>query len=219
MCGFDLEQARRYESWFETPFGRRADRVEKGILRGILGEFGHVDSLLEVGCGTGHFTRWFAELGVVTAGVDVSALMLQVARRLRPGLDLAVGDARQLPFADDSFDVVALITVLEFLDAPQRALVEALRVARYGLLLGTLNPLSPVALWRMLRGVGGTSTYRWARFFSPFGLGRLVRHSLERRKATIRWRTGLYPVPWLDGCTALPFGAFLGMSVRVEKGG
>ena len=125
-----------------------------------------------------------------------------------------------LPYKDNSFDVVALINVLEFLEAPQEvAVAEALRVARRGLLVCALNPLSPIALWRMLRGVGGSSTYRWARFFSPFGLAALVRRCLGGRRAVIRWRTGLYPLPWLDGCTVLPFGAFVGMSVRLEKGG
>lgn len=218
MCCFDRERANRYEDWFDSPFGRRADRVEKGILQEFLSDFGDVGSLLEVGCGTGHFTRWFRQRGLATAGIDVSPHMLQVAKRSSPGIDLALGDARWLPCRDASFDVVALITVLEFVEAPQRAVAEALRVARRGLLLGALNSLSPIALWRMLRGTGEPGTYRWARFFSPFGLTRLVRGVLGGKGATIRWKTGLYPVSWLDGCTALPFGAFVGMSVRLGKG-
>jgi len=217
--GFSQEQARRYEDWFETPFGQRADRVEKRILACLLSAFPDTRSLLDVGCGTGHFARWFAERGMVTIGLDTSAPMLGLSRALGPEIDVVVGDALKLPFEDSAFDMVALVTVLEFLEDPEGALVEALRVARMGLLLGVLNSLSPVALWRRARGLARRATYGGARFFSPWGLERLVRRSLGAQAASVRWMTGLYPLSCLDGLTRLPFGAFVGMSVRLEKGG
>lgn len=216
MQALDLEQAKRYEAWFSTPFGRRADRVEKEILQGLLADFGKSRSLLEVGCGTGYFTDWFASLGLSVVGLDRLPSMLTVARSQRPALHFALADAAYLPFGDGTFDVVALVTLLEFLDTPEAVLREAERVARYGLILGVLNRLSPVALWRRLRRA---AAYRRARFFSPVQLERLLRNSLASRPMTIRWRTGLYPTHWLDRCTTLPFGAFVGLSVRFEEGG
>jgi len=216
MQALDLERAKRYEAWFSTPFGGRADRVEKLILRGLLEDFTESHSLLDVGCGTGHFTDWFASLGLSVVGLDRVPSMLAFARGRRPDLPLVLADATHLPFGEATFDVVALVTVLEFLDTPEAALQEAGRVARHGLLLGVLNSLSPVALWRRLRRA---APYRRARFFSPGQLECLLRNSLGSRPITIRWRTGLYPVPWLDQCTALPFGAFVGLSVRFEEGG
>jgi len=212
----DLQQAKRYEAWFSTPFGGRADRVEKLILRGLLEDFAESHSLLDVGCGTGHFTDWFADPGLSTVGLDRSLSMLTFARDRRADIPFLLGDATSLPFGEAAFDVVALITVLEFLDSPEAALREAGRVARNGLLLGVLNSLSPVALWRRARRA---EAYRRARFFSPGQLERLIHDSLASRPVKIRRRTGLCPIHWLDQCTALPFGAFMGLSVRFEEGG
>jgi ubiquinone/menaquinone biosynthesis C-methylase UbiE len=184
-------------------------------MRGLLADFGECRSLLEVGCGTGHFTEWFASLGPWPVGLDRLPSMLAFAQGRRPDLPFVLADASRLPFGDATFDVVALVTVLEFLDAPEAALREAGRVARSGLILGVLNRLSPVALWRKLRKA---AAYRSARFFSPGQLERLLRFSLGYRPIAIRWRTGLYPTQWLDHCTALPFGAFIGLSVRFEEG-
>jgi ubiquinone/menaquinone biosynthesis C-methylase UbiE len=211
----ELQQAKRYEAWFTSAFGQRADRVEKRMIHGLLADFGEFRSLLEVGCGTGRFAEWFASLGLSVVGVDRLPSMLTFARGRRPDLPFMLADATHLPFGDATFDIVALVTVLEFLDDPEAALREAGRVARHGLLLGVLNRLSPVALWRRVRRA---DSYRRARFFSPGQLERLLRTSLRGRAMNIRWRTGLYPVPWLDRCTALPFGAFVGLSVQFEEG-
>jgi ubiquinone/menaquinone biosynthesis C-methylase UbiE len=212
----NLQQGRRYEAWFSTPFGERADRVEKLILRGLLEDFPESHSLLDVGCGSGHFTGWFASLGPSVLGLDRSSSMLTFARGQRPDLPFVLADASRLPFGDETFDVVALVTVLEFLDTPEAALREAGRVARHGLILGVLNRVSPIALWRRLRRA---AEYGRARFFSPAQLERALRISLAHRPVAIRWRTGLYPTQWFDHCTALPFGAFIGLSVRFEEGG
>jgi ubiquinone/menaquinone biosynthesis C-methylase UbiE len=212
----DLQQAKRYEAWFSTPFGGRADRVEKLILRGLLADFTESHSLLDVGCGTGHFTGWFADPGLSAVGLDRSPSMLTFARDRRPDTPFVLGDATSLPFSEDAFDIVALVNVIEFLSSPEIALREAGRVARHGLLLGVLNSLSPVALWRRARRA---TAYRGTRFFSPVQLDLLLRTSLGRRVTEIHRRTGLYPVPWLDGFTDLPLGAFIGLSARFEEGG
>ena len=216
MWGSDRGQAKKYESWYNTPFGRRTDRVEKEMLGYFLSDVFDVRSLLEVGCGTGHFARWFAGKGITTVGLDASFPMLGMSKELCAEVGVVQGDATRLPFEDDSFDVVAMITVLEFLDEPEKALAEALRVARRGLLLGVLNSISPIMLWRRLRQSG---TYGKVHFYSPRVLERLVKRTLGDRAGVVRWRTGLYPLSCLDGLTWLPFGAFIGMSVRLEKRG
>lgn len=47
----------RYEDWYTGP-GRRADRLEKRLLATLLEQFPDAETVLEIGCGTGHFTRW-----------------------------------------------------------------------------------------------------------------------------------------------------------------
>ena len=136
--------ARRYEQWYSEE-GRRADALEKALLWKLLKAFPDARTALEVGCGTGHFTRWMAEKGLDTVGLDASQPMLMEARRY-DGSQYLLGDALHLPVADRSFDLVALITTLEFVPDPARALAEAARVARQGILLGVLNRYSLLTL-------------------------------------------------------------------------
>jgi SAM-dependent methyltransferase len=67
-----------YEAWYETT-GRRADRLEKALLKQLLVRFPRVSTILEVGCRTGHFTCWFGEQGVRVVGLDLSRPMLAEA--------------------------------------------------------------------------------------------------------------------------------------------
>jgi SAM-dependent methyltransferase len=95
--------------------------------------------VLDVGCGFGLETLRLAELvapdGKVT-GVDLSVDFIAEARRraAAAGLDveLAPGDAQQLPFPDAAFDVTRTERVLIYLDDPLRALAEMVRVTRPG---------------------------------------------------------------------------------------
>jgi ubiquinone/menaquinone biosynthesis C-methylase UbiE len=200
----------RYEQWFTSRFGKRADRIEHRILEQLLSGLGEVRSLLDVGCGSGHFAALWAAGGLTAVGLDRDAAMLAFARRHRPGLPVMRGDALALPVPDRCVDVVAMITVLEFLDDPEQGLREAARVARRALLLGVLNSASPIAWARRLRRA---RAYRQARFYSPWSLRHLVRSAIGDRKMAVHSATGLYPLPWLDGLRALPCGAFIGMRV------
>lgn len=174
-------EARAYEAWFETVEGRRADAQEKALLGRLLAGFGPPGTLLEVGCGTGHFLRWFEELGWRTGGVDISLPMLDEARRRAecPAAGLLLSDGGVLPFAADSWDVVAVITMLEFVPDPRQVLGEALRTARRGVLLGVLNRWSWLALQRRIQSWFGPTTYDAARFFSAAEIRRLLAGTAE----------------------------------------
>lgn len=107
-----------YETWYET-IGQRADRLEKALLNKFVIGFLHAHTLLEVGGGSGHFTRWFSKLGLQAVGLDLSPAMLAEARRL--GSPPCVqGEALALPFPDGAFDLAALITTLEFVAVRSR---------------------------------------------------------------------------------------------------
>lgn len=140
-----------YEAWYQTT-GRRADRLERALLGRLLTDFPGASTVLEVGCGTGRFTRWFKEGSLQAVGLDLSRPMLVEASRLgsRP---CVCGDGMVLPFSGGAFDLVALVTTLEFMPDPVQALTEALRVARCGLILGVLNRQS--VLGRQLKREGG----------------------------------------------------------------
>ena len=208
---FDNEVvASGYEAWYASR-GRRADRLEKRLLSGLLTAFPCGATVLEVGCGTGHFTRWLAERGFRVVGLDLSRVMLREAVRC-DGQRYVVGDALALPFDRGSFDIVALITTLEFLVDQRQALSEAVRVARAGLLLGVLSRCSLMALKRK---AFARAPWDAARFVSPSELARLVGDSVGERLSRLRWRTTLWPVPGF-GSLRLPWGGFIGMLAQLR---
>lgn len=197
-----------YGAWYET-VGRRADHLEKALLKELVVGFPHAHVLLEVGCGTGHFTRWFSKLGLQVVGLDLSPAMLAEAVRL--GSPPCVqGNALALPFPDGAFDLAALITILEFVADPVQALREATRVARDGLILGVLNRHSLLA-WRLRRSED--PLWQVARFFTPAELVHLVQDTAGE-EVDIVWRTTLWPL-W-PRHLPLPWGGFIGMAVKLS---
>ncbi|RLC63914.1 MAG: class I SAM-dependent methyltransferase [Chloroflexi bacterium] len=208
---FDERIASHYEAWYETAEGRRADALEKASLRRLLEHFPGAQSVLEVGSGTAHFTRWLGEQGLAVVGLDLSAAMLAQARSL-DGVPLVQGDALRLPFTAGAFDLVALITTLEFLKQSRQALAEALRVARLGLLLGVLNRWSLLGLQRRLEGIFRCTVYDAAHFYGVGELQRLLR-SVSAGKGRIVWHTTLFPRRWPWPRTSLPWGGFIGMAL------
>jgi len=213
---FNEQVAPRYEAWYETPEGQRADGLEKASLRRLLEGFPQARSVLEVGCGTGHFTRWLREQGLTAVGLDLSTAMLAEAQIL-DGVLLVRGDAHRLPFADGTFDLVAFITTLEFLDRPQEALAEALRVTRRGLLLGVLNRWSLLSLQCRLVKLFRPTVYDAAHFYGVGELRRLLR-SLAGVKAHIVWHTTLFPCECPCPQSALPWGGFIAMALLAPEG-
>jgi ubiquinone/menaquinone biosynthesis C-methylase UbiE len=89
-----------------------------------------LNSVLDLGTGTGQMLRLLAPQADRLLGLDVNASMLAVARAqlAAEGLhrvELRQGDLYALPVERDSFDLVVLHQVLHYLDDPQRALREA----------------------------------------------------------------------------------------------
>jgi len=211
---FDEDVAAHYEAWYETPEGRRTDELEKAVLDHLLQTFARPDSVLEIGCGTAHFTRWLGEQGLAAVGLDFSAAMLAQAQALE-GTPLVRGDAYRLPFADGAFGLAVLVTTLEFLERPQEALAEALRVARCGVVLGVLNRWSVLGLQRRLVGLFRPTVYDTARFYGVGELKRLL-WSIAGEQACVVWRSTLFPRCWPWPRARLPWGRFIGMALIVS---
>ncbi len=123
------------------------------------------ESLLDVGCGPGATWRYFLphRPRFTWAGADVTAEMVAAARRLYPGVPVAHADAGNLPWGDGSFDVVLLRDVLELLPRRlfERALAEAMRVARRAVVLSFHLPPLPGGAARSERIGEGFLETRW----------------------------------------------------------
>src|SRR5512143_569731 len=96
--------AATYDDWYKTARGSWSGQIEYDLLYRLVAPRSG-ESLLDVGCGTGHFTRRFARVGLVVTGVDTDANSLRFAAAHTAGREHYVfGDARALPFPARSFD-------------------------------------------------------------------------------------------------------------------
>jgi SAM-dependent methyltransferase len=128
-----------------------------------------LDRVLEIGYGSGIFqyelsarARWSVGVDVHDAAAAVRAAL--AADGIRPQLLRADGMA--LPFADDAFDAVVIVSALEFMDDPARCLDEAARVTRPGGRVVFVTPrILPWAdrLYRMLSGIDPESDFQGGR--------------------------------------------------------
>jgi SAM-dependent methyltransferase len=93
---------------------------------------------LDVGCGPGHLAVTLARRGFRMTAVDSSDQMRQLARErvaqaeVGDRVEIRNGDAEQLEFKRDVFDLVVALGVLPYLEDPWRALAEFARVTRPG---------------------------------------------------------------------------------------
>ncbi len=115
------------------------------------------DRVLDVACGTGDLTLAFARALVRSGngklesdqviGLDYTPEMLELARPKAPGITFIEGDARQLPFADQSFDVLSIAFGIRNVQGPVAAMTEFARVLRPGgrlLILEFSEPQQPM---------------------------------------------------------------------------
>ncbi len=93
------------------------------------------DRVLDVACGTGVVARAAAELVAPNGrvvGLDLNPAMLEVARRVAPGVEWRQGDVTALPFGEATFDVVTCQSAIFFFPDPTTALAQMKRVVRLG---------------------------------------------------------------------------------------
>ncbi|MGH4028966.1 methyltransferase domain-containing protein [Actinomycetota bacterium Odt1-20B] len=91
-------------------------------------------TLLDVACGTGLVTRRLARGGLAVTGVDATERMARMAAGRLPGA-VVIGDSRQLPFRDGSFDAVCAVWLLHLLSGAEETgtvVGECARVLRPG---------------------------------------------------------------------------------------
>lgn len=114
----------------------REQQAEK-ILAIIKDYFGHKDfhnfRCLEVGCGTGKISRYFADKVKGIWGIDISTdLFVKDLLKELPNLGLSQSDGAHLPFQDSSFDMILLPQVYEHTLKQKALLAETYRVLRPG---------------------------------------------------------------------------------------
>jgi ubiquinone/menaquinone biosynthesis C-methylase UbiE len=109
--------AEEYDEWFDGhPWVYRSEvqAVKMALPQGGKG--------VEIGAGTGRFSIPFG----ITVGVEPSGAMAEIARSR--GITIYDAKAENLPFDDNAFDFVLMVTTICFLEDPLQALKEIRRI-------------------------------------------------------------------------------------------
>jgi ubiquinone/menaquinone biosynthesis C-methylase UbiE len=122
------------------------------ILSGWLDQLPTGAAVLDCPCGTGRFISLITGKGFVYTGADISAAMMEEAKKIVPTgslINFVEADAENLSFPDNSFDCVIVWRLLQHIVDPAvrlQILREAARVSRNKVFISFYHPLSFTAL-------------------------------------------------------------------------
>ena len=153
----------------------------------------HPKKILDAGCGEGFTLERLRtrSIGQVLKGVDLQQKAIELGRQVHPQLDMQQGSVYELPFENDTFDVVICSEVLEHLEHPEKALKELGRVTRKYIVISVPNE----PLFRIANFLRGKNMSRWGndiehiQHWSSRGIAEFAGKEFEVKKI----RT---PFPW-----------------------
>jgi len=143
--GYWATAASRYDRFYSAPSS--ASRIKQQATLIINGtKMRREDTVLELGCGSGRYTREFVKTGAHVVANDISPDMIQLARSNSPDAVYFVSSATDLPLSGNRFDVVVGNSVLHHIADLDEVIQEIKRVSKKNARLFFLEPnmLNPV---------------------------------------------------------------------------
>lgn len=123
----------------KNPLKRKmVDRLNRRIIDELRMMIGNREvSILDAGCGEGFISRMIAAEfpKARVTGLEYTAEALAAAKEMGKGIEYVQGNIMEMPFDDNSFDLICCTEVLEHLDNPDKALMELMRTGREGVLI------------------------------------------------------------------------------------
>jgi SAM-dependent methyltransferase len=108
--------------------------LDRELLDRFAADVQRLGRVCDLGCGPGHVGRYLHDRGVEVFGLDISAGMLEHARKLNPSMEFMQGNMLSLDLADDSLGgIVAFYSIIHI---PREEVTAALKELKRVLLPG-----------------------------------------------------------------------------------
>ena len=183
--------------WIDGPASHLLEAMERDVLLSLL-EPRAGERFLEVGCGRGRRLSLLRRRGLTVTGLETGTEAVAAAQKSLDNPSLVrLGRPTDLPFEDNSFEVVMLGLARTRVDDLSAALAEAGRVARRRVGVETINPFSFLGLSLHLAGWDplpkGVSPWRLRQSAREvYGSGRIkVQTLITFPRAWLTWLRGL----------------------------
>ena len=157
----DLKRAHR-RTWASGSYATVAERIVNDVPPRHLLErvpIGPGTQVLDIATGTGNVAIRAAQMGAHVTGLDLTPELFDRAQERAAAagvtIDWVEGDAEDLPFEDDRFDVVVSTFGIQFAPRHEVAASEAARVTRPGGTIGVINWTPQGHIGQVLKTVGG----------------------------------------------------------------
>ncbi|MCF8067383.1 MAG: class I SAM-dependent methyltransferase [Desulfobacterales bacterium] len=219
---FNFHDACAYERWFAEPANRPATEMGIRLMCEMINPHKGT-SLLNIGCGTGHELLPVLDMGIEVSNIDPSPYMIDITlKTLQNRSDYHRGFAESLPFDDNSFNYVSIISTLEFVNDYVKTIEEACRVAKDRVYLGIFNKLAIKDIQLSMKYFYSDSVCKKAHLYTIWELKRTIRQILG--DVPIEWKSVLrFPAtPCRKKSRSIeknfimdrfPFGAFVGIAI------
>ena len=176
--------------------------------------------VLEVGCGRGSLSAYFSDAGYDCSLLDISAQAIKIAKEAfaqnQLDADFHVGDAENLQFDENSFDIVFSIGLLEHFEELDNVISEQIRILdQGGMWFGYIVPEYTdniqqdykwinAVLKQYMSGIETAQPQKASIFRSDYGSERYI-PVLEKNGLMIRGVSGIYSTPMISHSIDFPF--------------
>ena len=93
-------------------------------------KFKSTDKLLDVGCGSGFFSNLAHIKGVNVVGIDASTPLIEQAKKRNSSIKFLKGEMEELPFKDNTFDIVCAFNSIQYAESVKNAILECKRTLK-----------------------------------------------------------------------------------------
>jgi len=88
--------------------------------------------LLDIGCGAGVHIKKYLKKGAIVSGLDISKVMLDLAKERAQGVQFKLGSINKIPFDSSSFDIATASLIIDYINNLDKAFKEVARVLKKG---------------------------------------------------------------------------------------